>query len=82
MYLRVNFEVRSGYGSPFLPIPVRSEAFRSIPVGKRTHLYEHVEFRMPRLLRFLVDFLTHFNLSTRLKSVEASFKNGSGIKCN
>ena len=36
MYFKVNFEVRSGYGGPFLSIPVRSGAFRSIPVSKRT----------------------------------------------
>ena len=36
MYFRVNFEVHSGYGGPFLSIPVRSGAFRSIPVSKRT----------------------------------------------
>ena len=30
-YGRVNFEVRSGYGGPFLSIPVHS-----IPVSKRT----------------------------------------------
>ena len=36
MYFRVNFEVHSGYGGPFLSIPVRSGALRSIPVSKRT----------------------------------------------
>ena len=38
MYFRVNFEVHSGYGGPFLSIPVRSGAFRSIPVSKCTGL--------------------------------------------
>ena len=36
MYFRVNFEVHSGYGGPFLSILVRSGAFLSIPVSKRT----------------------------------------------
>ena len=39
MYFGVNFEVGSGYGGPFLSIPVRSGAFRSIPVSKRTHYF-------------------------------------------
>ena len=38
MYFKVNFEVRSGYGGPFLSIPVCSGAFRSIPVSKRTRI--------------------------------------------
>ena len=39
MYLWVNFEVRSGYGGPFLSIPVRSGPFQSIPVSKRTRCF-------------------------------------------
>ena len=30
MYFRVNFEVHSGYGGPFLSIPVRSGPFRLV----------------------------------------------------
>ena len=30
MYFKVNFEVRSGYGSPFLSIPVHSGPFRLV----------------------------------------------------
>ena len=36
MYFKVNFDVRSRYRGPFLSILVRSGAFRSIPVSKRT----------------------------------------------